>query len=413
MTKSLILAALIIGAVDGSAAEPAASGLSASDQAQAASEPALLVLERQIILKQKERTEGKIAPDAYREWETKFRTTLSGAIAGAPKTPENAAAVVRIQTMLGEGKSAEASLERSLEENPGNPSLLLTKGRLLHKRGNFQGAAENALLAWEKSGRRDKSAWALYQETKGRVAPSSAASKHSPTARNPVGTAVANTVSNDPSGLYTGTKAKTGPAVIPNVGPPEESVPAGNNRPIGLITLLWVAAGALMVAWGALPKETKDRYVNPTPLLRKANVAAHWNESVTPQQFLDHYKGRSLEEISHEADKGGETSVNAGGPADPFRYVKMPNDPVILIDMRHFLVVGRMGKNVAMGNAAGLGIEVRQAVGGLDSAFQSQDFISNYYGTKFFSAYDSAKPFDRQLNDFFENPDDFVKKAQK
>lgn len=412
MAKGLILWVLIFGVADVFAADEIASGSSASDQIQASSEPALHVLERQIVLKQKERTEGKIAPDAYREWETKFRTSLTGAIAGAPKTPENAAAVVRIQTMLGEGKSAEASLERSLEENPGNPSLLLTKGQLLHKRGDFQGAAENALLAWEKSGRTEKSAWALYQETKGRVAPSAAASKISATVRNPVGSTVANAASNDHSSLYTGTKAKAGPAVIPNVATSEEGVPARNNRPVGLITLLAIAAGVLMIAWGALPKETKDRYVNPTPLLRKANVAAHWNESVTPQQFLDHYKGRSLEEISHEADRGGETSASAGGPAEPFRYVKMPNDPVIVIDMRHFLVVGRMG-NVAIGNVAGLGIEARQAAGGLDSAFQSQDLISNYYGTKFFSAYDSTKPFDRQLNDFFENPDDFVKKAER
>lgn len=412
MEKSLILAALFFGAVDGSAAEPAASGLSASDKAQAASEPALLVLERQIVLKQKERTEVKIAPDAYREWETKFRTTLSGAIAGAPRSPENAAAVVRIQAMLGEGKDAEVSLERSLKDNPGNPALLLTKGQLLHKRGDFQGAAENALLAWEKSGHTDESAWALYQETKGRVAPSAASSKNSPAPRNSVGTTVASAVSKDPSSLYTGTKAKAGPAIIPSVGTPEDGDPSGNKRPAGLITMLAVAAGALMIAWGALPKETKDRYVNPTPLLRKANVAAHWNESVTPQQFLDHYKGRSLEEISHEADRGGETSASTGGPAEPFRYVKMPNDPVIVIDMRHFLVVGRLG-GVAMGNVAGLGIEARQAAGGQDSAFQSQDFISNYYGTKFFSAYDSAKPFDRQLNDFFDNPDDFVKKAER
>jgi len=401
MTKSLILAALIFGAVDGSAAESAASGLSASDQAQAASEPALLVLERQIVLKQKERTEGKIVPDAYREWETKFRTTLSGAIAAAPKTPENAAAVVRIQTLLGEGKSAEASLERSLEENPGNPSLLLTKGQLLHKRGDFQGAAENALLAWEKSGRTEKSAWALYQETKGRVAPSPTASHLSPAGRNAVRTTVSPNASKDSSSLFTGAKPKPGAVIVPNVAAPEDGAPTGDGNRGRLVTLLGVVAGVCMIAWAALPQTTKDRLVDPFALWRKTNTADHLDEAVTHHQFLEHIKGRTLAEVIHEGDVKPRDSTSADGPIRDVRYVILPTNPDIILDMRHFLVVGRMGETT------GIIIEAIQAYDKQDSAFQSQDLISNAYGTTFFANYNHAKPLDKQLTEFFKNPDKF------
>lgn len=69
--------------------------------------------------------------------------------------------------------------------------------------------------------------------------------------------------------------------------------------------------------------------------------------------------------------------------------------------MRHFLVVGRMGET------AGFGIEVMQAMSKQDSAFQAQDFVSNHYGAKFFAKYDPSRPFDEQLAEFFKHPEKF------
>ncbi len=69
--------------------------------------------------------------------------------------------------------------------------------------------------------------------------------------------------------------------------------------------------------------------------------------------------------------------------------------------MRHFLVVGQLGQ------VAGLGIEAVQGFDKQESAFQSQDIISNHYGARFFAKYDPALPLDRQLSDFFKNPEYF------
>ncbi len=403
MTKSLILAALVFGAAGGAHA----SSPSMSDQVQAASEPALLVHERKIILKQKELTTGQVRPDAYREWEAKFRMTLTAAIAGTPQSPENTAAVVRIQVLLGEGKSADAALERSLNENPENPALLLTKGQLLHKRGDFQGAADHALQAWEKSGRTDKSAWSLYQETKGRVAPSASQYKF-PAAMDSAGSLSASSKSKDPSNLYTRAKLKPGATVIPNIGVPQEEAPGGGENRPGLLSLLGVAAGVFMIAWATLPQATKDSFVDPIALWRKTDLAANRRKAVTSEQFLDHYKGRTLDDVMRDKDENKTLpSAIAGGPIDEFRFVLKPDDPDVVLDMRHFLVVGRMGET------AGLGIEAWQAANKQDSAFQTQDFISNHYGTKFFSKYDDSKPFDEQLTEFFKHPEKFDAPAWK
>lgn len=60
-----------------------------------------------------------------------------------------------------------------------------------------------------------------------------------------------------------------------------------------------------------------------------------------------------------------------------------------------------------MGETAGLIIEGIQDYDKQDSAFQSQDLISNHYGVKFFAKYNSSQPLDKQLSEFFKNPDKF------
>ena len=66
--------------------------------------------------------------------------------------------------------------------------------------------------------------------------------------------------------------------------------------------------------------------------------------------------------------------------------------------MRHFMVIGPKG------NAYGLGVEILQGLGGdKGSAFDLQDFNSNYLGSKFFGDFNAAKPLAPQLEQFFQN----------
>jgi hypothetical protein len=126
----------------------------------------------------------------------------------------------------------------------------------------------------------------------------------------------------------------------------------------------------------------------------------HSDVAVTLDEFLEHIKGASLSDLQHEAD--GETlrsDISAGGPAENFRYIINPNNPSEVIDMRHFLVIGPQGE------AAGLAVETLQGLSNdpntRNSAFSSQDFLSNYLGEQFFSNYDSTLPLSSQLNEFF------------
>lgn len=89
-----------------------------------------------------------------------------------PPSPENTAVHARITAQLGERAEARSSLDAALEQNPGSPVLLRTKGQILYEQNDFPGAAQHGLQAWEKSGRTDEGAWALYQLSKGRSVPS-------------------------------------------------------------------------------------------------------------------------------------------------------------------------------------------------------------------------------------------------
>ena len=70
-----------------------------------------------------------------------------------------------------------------------------------------------------------------------------------------------------------------------------------------------------------------------------------------------------------------------------------------MIDMRHFLVVGKQGE------LFGLGVEIGQALSSNPkaraSAFDSQDFYSNALGASFFATADPSQNFREQLRGFF------------
>lgn len=138
--------------------------------------PELIRLEQELSRKLDDKKDGRITPEQYHAWKGEFRPRLDAAIARVPPTSDNTAANARIMAQLGESEAAHAALDRALEQNPKSPVLLVTKGQVLFDQKDFPGAAHNALQAWENSGHTDKGAWALYQMSKGRGAPSETAS---------------------------------------------------------------------------------------------------------------------------------------------------------------------------------------------------------------------------------------------
>lgn len=138
--------------------------------------PDLLRLEQELSRKLDDKKDGRVTPEQYQAWKGEFRARLDAAIALVPQSPDNSAAQARIMAQLGEGEAAHAALDQALEQNPKSSVLLTTKGQVLYDQKDFPGAAQNALQAWESSGHTDKGAWALYQMSKGRSAPSGTAS---------------------------------------------------------------------------------------------------------------------------------------------------------------------------------------------------------------------------------------------
>jgi tetratricopeptide (TPR) repeat protein len=138
--------------------------------------PDLLRLEQELSRELDDKKDGRVTPEQYQAWKGEFRERLDAAITRVPPSPDNTAANARIMAQLGEGEAAHAALDQALEQNPKSQVLLTTKGQVLYDQKDFPGAAQNALQAWENSGHTDKGAWALYQMSKGRGAPSGAAS---------------------------------------------------------------------------------------------------------------------------------------------------------------------------------------------------------------------------------------------
>lgn len=219
--------------------------------------PDLILLEKDLTRAQGEKKDGKLAPELYAEWETGFRSRLSAAMEFIPPSPVNQAAHARLVALLGDRKEAQASLDQALVGNPDNPVLLRTKGQLLLEQKDFAGAAEHGKRAWEESGRTDKDALALYNTAKGRVAPAGAESPSPTAGSTPSGNSTAAS-SDDPSKPYKlPVKGSAKPSEVPALA--TDSAPVAPSSGPGLLTMLGIGAGVLLIAWGAVPAETKER----------------------------------------------------------------------------------------------------------------------------------------------------------
>ncbi|MEA3306710.1 MAG: RHS repeat-associated core domain-containing protein [Elusimicrobiota bacterium] len=145
-----------------------------------------------------------------------------------------------------------------------------------------------------------------------------------------------------------------------------------SNNPINLRD----PKGLLFENWGD-PKKRAD------------NISS----AITLDKFLLYAKDKSLSEVQTEYQKGKHGFYSAGGPN--YRYVINPLNSKEVIDMRHFLVVGQFNE------LFGLGVEMVQLATDPQSAFNPQDFLSNYLGTKFYSSYDKNLSWRVNLMEFF------------
>ena len=104
----------------------------------------------------------------------------------------------------------------------------------------------------------------------------------------------------------------------------------------------------------------------------------HLSTSVTPEEFIKHSEGKSLNILRVEG--GVDTNVifegiesengteivseialeQALGPEGINRYVRDPSDPGNVIDMRHFLEAAEVG---FFGEYLGAGVEIQQYIG--------------------------------------------------
>ena len=148
----------------------------------------------------------------------------------------------------------------------------------------------------------------------------------------------------------------------------------------------------------AIPAQNRFLYAGGNPIVNRdayglffekiwsnpSERAQHYNEAVTLNVFLKKTEGMNFADVLGKMSNSGVGVLSAGGPDGSIRYVINPANPAEVIDMRHFFVVGRQTEIL------GLGIEYFQLTRGYyDSAFNAQDFLSNYLGTKFYSGLDS------------------------
>ncbi len=122
--------------------------------------------------------------------------------------------------------------------------------------------------------------------------------------------------------------------------------------------------------------------------------------SISADEFIEYVGNRNLRDLQYDYSSSNAPESEAPGPKkDSVRYVRDPADPNSVIDMRHFLVVGKQGQ------LFGLGVEIGQALSSnpdaRSSAFDPQDFYSNALGAQFFATANPIQNFGDQLRAFF------------
>ncbi|PRY88050.1 hypothetical protein [Mongoliibacter ruber] len=125
------------------------------------------------------------------------------------------------------------------------------------------------------------------------------------------------------------------------------------------------------------------------PLILKkmkcSDLSNNHNEPSNDQwSFRNSNYGLTYNEIISQRENRSWSFMNSqqGGPN--IRYISDPLNPKIIIDLRHLLIVGKLGR------AAGESIEIVQWIKNDPSGYDDQDFYSNELGYSFFQHYGEA-----------------------
>lgn len=128
---------------------------------------------------------------------------------------------------------------------------------------------------------------------------------------------------------------------------------------------------------------------DPSNLFEPINCNQLRNWHGEPQRdmwnFHSSYSGVPYGSVQSERPDGSFFPNGSSQPGGPnIRYIADPLNPDIVIDMRHFMVVGKLGPIV--GNY----LEILQWYAGMPSAGDHQDFYSNALGYEFWDIYGDA-----------------------
>lgn len=185
MNLSLLLALCLAPAFSGLAEAVPAPDTSATS-AETAAKPSSELTKLEGLLAQKQETKSELTPEQYREFLSKFRANLDGAMSHIPPSPANTALYARILSRLGDAKQAVASLGKALKQDPENPALRLALGSVEFEQKNYSAAvaAANEVLARDPT---NKEAQTLKHFSDGRTAPGGASPEVSKKIRRAAG----------------------------------------------------------------------------------------------------------------------------------------------------------------------------------------------------------------------------------
>jgi Ca2+-binding RTX toxin-like protein len=142
----------------------------------------------------------------------------------------------------------------------------------------------------------------------------------------------------------------------------------------------------------------------------------HLSTSVSIDKFVTYSQGKTLEQLQFEngsdpsiffqsisfpGTEVAPVTVQKGlGPKDQYRYIQDPNNPGMVIDMRHFIEAAQFP--LSLGEWAGAIVEIHQGTKGYPSAWEKEDYRSNFLGVVFRNNYyDPNGNINEQFSEFF------------
>ena len=317
MNLSIALALLLLPASPGSADDGApvpAPPASVADTAKPSAE--LLKLDRLLAEKQKDRDQGRLAPDEYQRFAAKFRADLDETAGRVPPTAPNRGLHAALLARLGDSAQALKNLDRALADDPKNPALITAKGCLLLDRNDYSGAAAAAKAALQADPNSLGAQWLKH-----------AAEGRAPTVKlpgSPWSGAASEAAAGDSAASADDPSLPFKPEIkgldkridVPDVVPPDAAPPTG-QKPLPLWPMT-LPLGVGLVGYGLY--RGKQTYVteeglNPDPKVPQDSAARNWRTSAAVAGAL--FVGLATWEYGPGALAATRAFLVAAGPSAP------------------------------------------------------------------------------------------------